>query len=461
MFLATLIPRNSSSFLNLNDVQTSFSPSLSILNQIDAKTVYYPSGKDHLLVVASPENIPLTLQAQIHPFIYHTGFHIPVRAFQHIEYLDTKILPDSGTIDDDDDLNYKSDPEINRKLMAIRSQLAYAASELLGPDKFYFQLEMPLNDVGTRREYVFRLKFSEIPCYYIEGSPIFQEIEAILPQVTTGPLICSSFTLNLAAHRPPQWYLKEIFRDIVELDIIQTSGRVLIEGPVTGDLYLFYEGIVNVTEGQLDETSEEINNAIQSMIETKTFPRNTPNIFIETRQLRRITNGQWTLQLPAIPEDPNLFQEQIQISFTFPRVVDLFWFLFWLMISPTYSFIVKELQIKVHSHQINVEYYTKYYPDYLRVLTASRVRAPLASKDMTKIYYPERLTAKRTTVLKNEGPYIRFFDQANHEDALIVADNLKIPSFKMERSAPSNYSLETRLKYDTNPETIIQMINEE
>jgi len=427
-----------------------------LFDQIEDKTVYYLFGKEHSVLVANSESISNTIQSKMHPIVYDTGFYTPVRAFQHLEYLDQEIVPDAGTLSST--LEYESDFEVNRKLMAIRSRLAYASSELFGPDRFTFQMDIPRNSVGTRRQYVYTLKFSNIPCYYFEGSPVFDQISEIMPQMETGPLICSSLTISQAMLNPPEWYLKEIFRDIVQLEQVPVEDKILIDGPITGNVYLFYKGVVNVTEGQLEDFIEEVNETVRSYIQTKTFPRNTPQNFVKTRHLQLIQNNQWSLGIPELPVDTNLFKDEIQISLSFRRTVDFFWFLFWLMLAPTYSFIEKELQVNVQTHLIQIYYNTQYYPDYLRVLTASRCRAESPSEDDVLIYYPNQLSKERVAELKKGGTYISFYDNENHEPALIIADNFKIPELKLEQTIPKTFSLETRREYDYDLDAINQMI---
>uniref|UniRef100_A0A6C0IX29 Uncharacterized protein n=1 Tax=viral metagenome TaxID=1070528 RepID=A0A6C0IX29_9ZZZZ len=463
MFSAIILPRR-------------FEP---LVHFIEEKNLFYPATSNYFLCIANREVIPRSIKERLREVVVDTGFVSPVRAFQHYEYLLSKVIPNSYR-------RSVQDPElvddfvVNRELMALRSKLSYAVAELLAPTQFYVQLENPVNSTGTRRLQRYRLYYNEIPCYWfdpevslneevqppdvvgdyktidqtIQSLPkleqsLFDELEAIT-SLSLGPLVCSTRTLTLMRNNPPRWYIRECLRDICEFKEIEMKDKVLMEGPSTGELYLFYKSDLNLTEEQQIRMINEIRGNITSSMRARIFPRRTPDQFVKSRRLVKMANGQWRLPVEWIAEEPNLFKEEIEISFTFRNADDLFWFLLWLSLCPTYSFIEKELMIFVQETIIQVRYRTSYYPDYLRVMSARRVKHNFASSGKGQILYPGRLTEEVTTVL-GDRPFIQFYDNERNDRAVVALEegDLYLPT--IERTAPLNYSLDSRIKYDPDP----------
>lgn len=422
-----------------------------LTQSIEEKIIFYPATSDYLLCSSNEATVPLSIKEQLRPVIIDTGFVSPVRAFQHFEYLIEDLRPNiyrrsaQGPQLEDQFVS-------NRQLLALRSKLAYACAELLAPTQFYFKLETPVNSTGTQRLYQYHLYYNELQCYVLDTSLL----EAIdnYTDAPLGPLICSTRSLTMVKDDPPRWYIRETLRDLCELGEIDMKDKELIEGSATGQLYLFYKEEVNLTQDQQTDLIDEIRGSIASSIQARIFPRGTPDRFIKSRQLVQMTNRQWTLPVIWLPQDPQLFNDILETSFSFRNADDLFWFLLWLSLSPTYSFIERELEIFVRESTIQVRYRTEYYLDYLRVTTARRVQHKWASSGQGEILYPGRLDQELTSVL-GERPFIHFYDQERNDRAVVALEegDLYLPT--IERTAPIDFSLDSRIKRDVDLSNLI------
>ena len=400
-----------------------------VIDLITDKVTIYPPSSKYVLCIVSEENIPITIRDQLIPIVIQTGFEAPVRAYQHY-YFRVEDITDST---------------LNRKLMALRSKLIYSVSENLAPDGFYFRLETPMNDDATRRPYLYKMYYNEVPCYTFKGDTLLENFQASIKQ-KLGPLIASTYALNVM--EVPHWYSKEMFRDIVEIGELQMRDKIVVEGPSSGELYLFYQEETNITEDTLTDSISEIRGRILSAVQLRIFPRRTPDEIIKSRQLRVTNNGQWFIPYQVNP-NINLFSTLLQQCFNLKNLEELFWFLIWMAICPTYSFIEQELRISVNSETIKVCHSTKYLPDYMRVRSASRIKLPEQIVDRVRILYPDRLSLEELSELLTGQTYIYFYDQANNERAVLVHTKLDIP--QIDRIVPSDYSLDRRISYDFDP----------
>lgn len=426
MFSAIIIPN----YLQLTPATTSDESSVGsrIADIIEDKvTIYLPTSK-YTLCVASEENIPISIKDQLIPVVIDTKFSQPVRAYQHYYFKIEDI----------------TDPTLNRELMALRSKLVYAVSENLAPDKFYFRLDTSMNDDSTRRNYTYKLYYEEIPCYTFKEDSLLDNFRAVAQQ-HLGPLIVSTYSLNI--DRIPHWYSKEMFRDIIELGDFPMEDKIVVEGPSSGELYLFYQKESNITEDILNDLIIEIRGHIISAVNLRIFPRNSSNEFIKSRQLKSTNNKQWFIPY-NVPRNINVFSTLIQLCFSLKSLDELFWFLTWMLVCPTYSFIEQELKICVGSELIRVCYATKYLPDYIRVNTASRIQLPRVTNEV-RILYPDRLSQEELSKELTDKTYISFYDHGNNERALLMHSKINIP--QIDKYNPSDYSLDTRINYDVDP----------
>lgn len=393
----------------------------------DKVTVYLPVNK-YILCIASEENIAKSIKDKLIPVVINTKFSQPVHAYQHYYFRVEDI----------------TNPSMNRQLMALRSKLTYAVSENLAPEKFFFRMENPMNDDETRRNYIYKLYYEEIPCYAFKEDSLLDNFNSVKDQ-ELGPLIIS--TRSIRVEGVPDWYCKEMFRDIVELGEFNMDDKIVVEGPSSGELYLFYQEESNITEDLLNDLIIEVRGRIISAVNLRIFPRNSPNEFIKSRQLKSTNNGQWFIPY-NVPRDINTFQGLLQLCFNLKSLDELFWLLTWLLICPTYSFIEQELRICVGSQSIRVCYSTKYLPDYLRVKSASRIQLPEITS-IVRILYPDHLSQDELNKELIDQTYISFYDYANNERALLIHPKINIPL--IDKNIPPDYSLETRISYDVNP----------
>jgi hypothetical protein len=386
-----------------------------VSNLIEDKTIIYTPANKYLLCIASEENIPISIKDDLIPVTVNTEYDEPVHAYQHYNF----------------NIENMDNPGLNRKLMSIRSKLVYSVSEILAPTNFYFKLDNSMNDTDTRRPYIYKLHYDSIPCYILKGDNLIENFKIATSQ-QVGPLIISTYALN--TENVPHWYSKEIFRDIIELGEFPMDNKILVEGNISKELYLFYREEFNVTENILEDIITDIRGLIVSSMKLKIFPRNTPDEFIKSRRLKLIKNNQWIIPY-NVPQDVNIYSTLLQFCFNFKSLDELFWFLYWLQMCPTYSFIEQELSIYVKPESIKVCYNTKYLPDYMRVNSASRIKISGGS-DEVKLSYSD-----------GKEFSISFYDYENNRKALLIHPNIKI----YENNIPENYSLDTRIKYDTNP----------
>lgn len=410
MFLAILVPRSQDQFIEDHI--------------IDKVTVFLPTKK-YTICLVSENNVPsLVLNSLVRISVF-TGIEIPVNAYQHYHSQISNII----------------DPHINRHLMALRSKLSYTLSETLAPDRLYFQLELPMNEESTRRAYNYNLYYDEIPCYSFTADDFLQTLTTAT-QLTLGPLILSTSTFNL--NDIPHWYVKEIIRDIISLGELDMTDKIMVEGELTSELYLFYQRPVNVTEDTLNDLIVEIRGRILTSIQLRIFPRNTPSKTVHNRRLRLMDNGQWTLDY-AVPSDVNIFKTTLQQCFTFKALDELFWFLVWLLLLPTYFYVIKEIRISTKPHEIKVCQSTQYLPDYIRVKTLSRLKIDAGA---VKIIYPSKLSAAELSELLVDQTYVRFYDYGNNETAILLHPKIDMPSF--DKVMPSEYTLSKRIADDVN-----------
>jgi hypothetical protein len=382
---------------------------------IEDKTIVYLPPSKYIICITSEDNIPKSIKDDLIPVVINTKYSQPVKAYQHY-------------VSNIEDL---SNPRLNRELMAMKSKLVYAISENLSPDKLYFRLEIPMNENSTKRNYIYKLYYQDIPCYTLKDDDLLENFINATDQ-KLGPLITSTHALSVEG--VPHWYVKEIFRD----DIFSSKNMTIINGPNSGELYLFYKDEVNITEDILTDLINEIRGDIISSVRLKIFPRNTPSEFIKSRRLEQMNNGQWKISYD-VPSNINVFSEILKTSFTFKSLDELFWFLLWLVVQPTYPFIEQEMRINTGTDSIKVCYATKYLPDFMRVNSASRVNLPEDSKSV-QIIYPDRSSEKPM-----EQTYLSFYDHGNNEKALLIYPNPIIPN---NNYIPSDYSLDSRIQYD-------------
>lgn len=347
-----------------------------VFSHVDDKTNIYSPNSKYFTCLITEDNIPLSIKEQLIPVIIDTGFEIPVKVFQHY-YKDTQSM---------------IDPELNRKLMSFRSRMTYSISENLSQTGYYVKLEIPMNNVETRRNYIYKLYYQEMPCFILKSDTLLNDLIAAKDQ-NLGPMLISTYSLNV--EKVPHWYTKEMFRDIIELGEYSIQDKILIEGPRSKELYLFYKEEFNITEDMFDDLISDIRGNINASMKLKMFPRNTPEEYIRNKELTRLNNGQYTINY-EVPEDINIFQETYKLAFDFKNFDELYWFL-------VLAQNLNGLHIKINSNLINVTYETNYLPDLIKVNSAKRVHT---NENKVKLSY--------------DNPNgIKFYDDENNEVAIL------------------------------------------
>lgn len=327
-------------------------------------------------------------------------------------------------------------PERNRELIARRSRLTYLITEYLSPDGFYFQLDGEKNEDLTFRTYRYNLYYEKIPCW--TTPEIVGNLAQIEQQMTVGLLITSTYDLSQVP--APSWYVRETLRDLYDMTEFNTTNKVLLAGPRTGELYLFYDEPVNISDDDINELGLSIRGRILANIRLRIFPRNTPPEWVLSRRLVRDESERYTLPYP-VPENVPVFAERMKQTIVFPQMSTLYWFYYLLKGQTTWEFIEKELEVTVQPNQIIVTYETRYLPDYLRVLTASQVTP--SSDYVVEVIYPElgyRDLSGKT--------WVKFIEQLTGE-TIILATSLP-PTPKVILSVP-DFTLTSRAELDINP----------
>jgi len=409
-----------------------------ILSSNFNKIIVYLPYNNYVLWIISDEDIPESLKEQIKPIEIDTGIEKAVNAFQHYYYL----------------IDNLQNPEEQRKLMSLRSKLTYAVSENLAPDNFYFQLKTPVDNISNRRKFIYVLFYDSIPCYTMQEDPLLDNFQKAL-QAEMGVLIASTFSLDFPA--VPRWYIRETLRDLIELGGFNMTDKFSMVGPNSGEIYLFYREPSNITDDIVNDLSIELHGRIRTAMNLKIFPQNTPNEIIKAKGLVPTAQKQYTLAY-TVPDNIPIFAEIMQQTFTLDSLLKLFWFLFWLMISPTYAFIEKELEIFLRPNGIHIRHETKYLADFLRVRSAARVSPYKQLDHVVKLYYPESMDKDALDIQLKGKSYIQFFDSENNQAAIVasdlvgddelsVVDNIPV----IEREYPSIFSLDSRVEHDFDP----------
>ena len=185
------------------------------LDLIEGK-VTFAFGK-YLLCLSS--NIPETITGI--PIRISTGIKLPIPKHLVVRIAGEDPVP----------------PDVNRKLLLLKSKLVYTSSENLDSTRLYWKLDDRINSERTYLEHDFVLCFDDFICSTNE-SEILQLFQTVSTSSDSGMLLVSTRGLN--GLLGPQWYIRECFRDVWEFELKDTyTDLVCIEGPQTGEFYLF------------------------------------------------------------------------------------------------------------------------------------------------------------------------------------------------------------------------------
>jgi hypothetical protein len=315
------------------------------------------------------------------------------------------------------------DPEIQRKLLGIRANITYMVNEAISMDGFYFVLEIVKK--GLIRKYIYRLYYNMIPCYS-ENKIIID-----LP-LKVGALLMSSDSFKFP--EIPTWYIRETFRDIIMSNSFNMMDKIMIEGPKTGNLYIFYNGDFNLTSDIQDKYIRDILNHIKGRMEVKIFPTSTPNLFIDAKAIKETPSGIYSINYP-IPDFINPYTNEYKISFDLDNLAKLFWFLRWLMLLPTYLYILKEIKINLRGNASHILYSTIYLPDFVRISA-----------------YPKTVTSTPDINVELSTHANVIETQASFVDTLtgmryyLITNDVNLPT--MDHEIPDSFSISSRLMVD-------------
>lgn len=386
-------------------------------SELSDYTKIYLNNQEYLCYVPTDE-LPQSVKNMLVPAIIDTGITEPVSENQH-NYFET------------DDLY---NPEVSRKLMSIRSRLTYFISELFSPDEFFCKLTTPISEGKSIRIYQYEVSYNDIDCW---TTPEILETLTSSLDLEYGPLIMSTYSLSSAS--APLWYIREVFRDIAESGEIDMTGKVLVEGFASSELYLFYSEPVNLTDDLIRKFSGDFWKCFHDYVRLKIFPRNTPPKYILSRKLER--KGKLTIPY-EVPKNVPIFDETLKLSFTLSspnKYESLFWFLYSLQNTPTWPFIEKELDISFRSYGILVNYETEYLPDFIKVSDAGSRSLPKSLKLKVEL--------DQETGQPNQ---IKFRDFYNNKDIILTGLSEQELRIRNWISDPMfDYSLEHRSLVDS------------
>jgi hypothetical protein len=315
------------------------------------------------------------------------------------------------------------DPEIQRKLLGIRANITYMVNEAISTEGFYFVLEIVKK--GLIRKYIYRLYYNLIPCYSED------KIIIDLP-LKIGALLMSSDSFKIPDI--PTWYIRATFRDIIMTNSFNMEDKVMIEGPKTGNLYIFYDGDFNLTSDVQDKYTRDILNHIKGRMEVRIFPTSTPNFFIKAKAMKGTPSGIYSVNYP-IPDFINPYTDEYKTSFELDNLAKLFWFLRWLMLLPTYLYILKEIKINLQGNTSHILYSTVYLPDFVRISA-----------------YPETVTntpdidIKLSTQSNVIETHASFVDMLTGAKYYLITSDVNLPT--MDHEIPDSFSISNRLIVD-------------
>ena len=232
--------------------------------------------------------------------------------------------------------------------------------------------------------------------FVLEEDPIYLQFLNILNDaIYTGPIILSSSQFKYLPY--PQWFIKETIADNLRLLSEPVKETVtLLQGRYTQDYYLQLDsGYSGLLDGK--ELNALVYDAYSALIQFNAanyiFPIGTPSEFIASHALEKVTDGQLFKNRPkgarnpvsgmytirkglTVPRNFPIFSDIFESSLRFPNLIELFYFLYLINLTPTRDFIREEFIIKIYENDIHLRHSTIYLPDALRVDSASRVNNP-------------------------------------------------------------------------------------
>jgi len=300
--------------------------------------------------------------------------------------------------------------ELVRILTVLKSKLNYFIYEYLSPNGFYFQLIDRLNKSNTRKEYIYELKYNDIPVYYkSEG-----EIDAVIMECMTmevGVLIMTSWSLQVGT---PFWYRRGMFKDMCN-KMYNSNKYKYFKGKNTEEWYLWYDQPTIVTNVEIIDLIEEINQEFDTARKSKIFPTNTPDRFIKDMKLEEY-GDQWVYN-GKLPEYVNIFD--LTISFWVKTLSELYEFL-----DSLNNYNPRDFKIYVRTYEVRIIYTTQQLSNYLNIIDKIS-KDYLNPNNIVYIYNP--------SVIIEDTKYkiFKFIDYESGENYTIVKYDTSDPTISV------------------------------
>jgi hypothetical protein len=294
--------------------------------------------------------------------------------FTYINHISVEIPLDRVRFERDDP-NAESSITINQ----IKSALIFTLRENFDAsmaDKFYWKLKMARDEANTREYHYFQLFYDIYPIEMSIHNSLRKMFD-IASKNAKGTILLTSDNLSVTG---PKWVIREFFRDIIEMNetnnfiLSQIDNTYIVEGPSTGELYLFGDTIDSYL---LDSLIDYVIDTIESMMKAKLWPRHTPEYYQKNKALVKVANGQYTYNEKIPKEWLNYVISKYSVDYLYQDVNtwigtaetpnQLYTFLFKLQ-GPTWTYLKSELHVRVCPNEMTIYIRTAFIWDILRVI---------------------------------------------------------------------------------------------
>ncbi len=290
--------------------------------------------------------------------------------------ISAELIEESSTI-----VPQKVKEHTSNYLVSLKSHLNYWVYEELSPEGFYWKLKSENNPENTKNRNYYDLYYKTYPVVVEVNNTYFdQQIE-----VKHGPMIICSSELkwfysdsNPKNRIVPYIFIKELFRDIVEIDFTNFVELGLKEGPNTHDLYLYYKSITHFDTEETERIVDTVINALMDKIQNCNFPRSVKSMNFETKKYLQ-QNRDGTYSLDRLLRDDllsciNPYDFNFQLFTNFSSLENLY--LFW---KEARSF---ELEIRIENNDYaSVMFYTRDLQKAIKMEKLMRVSKSLEPHD--------------------------------------------------------------------------------
>lgn len=203
-------------------------------------------------------------------------------------------------------------------IISLKSHLNVWVYENLSTEGFYWKLVNRNNSENTRNRNYFDLYYKTYPVVVEDRNKFFDSPI----QIQHGPVIMCS--LELKSLPIPYIFIKELFRDIIEINFFELG---LKEGENSHDLYLYYKDKAHFDSEETGRIVDTISSSMKDNIQNYIFPRATKELEFPTKKyLTLLPNGmyQLNLKLPNII-NPYSFDHELYANFSSLENLYIFW----------------------------------------------------------------------------------------------------------------------------------------